>query len=86
MLLRIDLVRAHAFVGLGSLERAVTATVAAADRAAALKQFAKLDQALELLAALADRAEDRPLRAACEEKLGALRRTMGLRPPAAPPA
>ncbi|MFD6802342.1 regulator [Streptomyces cyaneofuscatus] len=86
MLLRIDLVRAHAFVGLGSLERAVTATAAAADRAAVLKQFAKLDQALELLAALADRAEDRPLRAACEEKLGALRRTMGLRPPAAPPA
>ncbi|MEW1759144.1 regulator [Streptomyces cyaneofuscatus] len=86
MLLRIDLVRAHAFVGLGSLERAVTATVAAADRAAVLKQFAKLDQALELLAALADRAEDRPLRAACEEKLSALRRTMGLRPPAAPPA
>ncbi|WP_272921213.1 regulator [Streptomyces sp. SID2119] len=86
MLLRIDLVRARAFVGLGSLGRAVTATVAAADRAAELKQFAKLDQALELLAALADRAEDRPLRAACEEKLGALRRTMGLRPPAAPPA
>lgn len=86
MLLRIDLVRAHAFVGLGSLECAVTATAAAADRAAVLKQFAKLDQALELLAALADRAEDRPLRAACEEKLGALRRTMGLRPPAAPPA
>ncbi|MGW5065739.1 regulator [Streptomyces cyaneofuscatus] len=86
MLLRIDLVRAKAFVGLGSLDRAVTATVAAADRAVVLKQFAKLDQALELLAALADRAEDRPLRAACEEKLGALRRTMGLRPPATPPA
>lgn len=85
MLLRIDLVRAKAFVGLGSLDRAVTATVAAADRAAELKQFAKLDQALELLAALADRADDRPLREACEEKLGTLRRSMGLRPPAVPP-
>ncbi|OEV19614.1 hypothetical protein, partial [Streptomyces nanshensis] len=59
---------------------------AAADAAAGLKQFAKLDQALELLTALADRAEDRPLRAACEAKLAALRRTMGLRPPAAPTA
>ncbi|GGS39353.1 regulator [Streptomyces badius] len=86
MLPRIDLVRAHAFAGLGSLDRAVAAAGAAADAAAALKQFAKLDQALELLAALADRAEDRPLRAACEEKLSALRRTMGLRPPAAPTA
>lgn len=86
MLPRIDLVRAQAFVGLGSLGRAVAATVAAADRAASLKQFAKLDQALELLAALADRAEDRPLRAACEEKLRELRRNMGLEPPAAPPA
>ncbi|MEV7160730.1 regulator [Streptomyces microflavus] len=86
MLPRIDLVRAQSFVGLGSLDRAVAATVAAADRAASLKQFAKLDQALELLAALADRAEDRPLRAACEEKLRELRRNMGLEPPAAPPA
>ncbi|MFD5900734.1 regulator [Streptomyces microflavus] len=85
MLPRIDLVRAQAFVGLGSLDRAVAATAAAADRAASLKQFAKLDQALELLAALADRAEDRPLRAACEEKLRELRRNMGLEPPAAPP-
>ncbi|WP_222314228.1 regulator [Streptomyces cavourensis] len=86
MLPRIDLVRAHAFAGLGALDRAVAAAGAAADAAAGLKQFAKLDQALELLTALADRAEDRPLRAACEEKLGALRRTMGLRPPAAPTA
>ncbi|MFD8104942.1 regulator [Streptomyces microflavus] len=86
MLPRIDLVRAQAFVGLGSLDRAVAATAAAADRAASLKQFAKLDQALELLAALADRAEDRPLRAACEEKLRELRRNMGLEPPAASPA
>lgn len=86
MLPRIDLVRAHAFAGLGSLDRAVAAAGAAADAAAGLKQFAKLDQALELLTALADRAEDRPLRVACEEKLGALRRTMGLRPPAAPTA
>ncbi|GGP73540.1 regulator [Streptomyces sindenensis] len=86
MLPRIDLVRAHAFAGLGSLDRAVAAAGAAADAAAGLKQFAKLDQALELLTALADRVEDRPLRAACEEKLSALRRTMGLRPPAAPTA
>ncbi|MET9927147.1 MULTISPECIES: hypothetical protein [unclassified Streptomyces] len=86
MLPRIDLVRAHAFAGLGALDRAVTAAGSAADRAAALKQFAKLDQALELLTALADRAEDRPLRAACEEKLRALRRTMGMKPPAAPTA
>ncbi|MFD8112658.1 hypothetical protein [Streptomyces microflavus] len=85
MLPRTDLVRAQAFVGLGSLDRAVAATAAAADRAASLKLFAKLDQALELLAALADRAEDRPLRAACEEKLRELRRNMGLEPPAAPP-
>ncbi|MFD3976306.1 regulator [Streptomyces cyaneofuscatus] len=84
MLPRIDLVRAHAFAGLGALDRAVTAAGSAADRAAGLKQFAKLDQALELLTALADRAEDRPLRAACEEKLRGLRRTMGLKPPAAP--
>lgn len=84
MLPRIDLVRAHAFAGLGALDRAVTAAGSAADRAAALKQFAKLDQALELLTALAHRAEDRPLRAACEEKLRELRRTMGLKPPAAP--
>ncbi|NEB37143.1 regulator [Streptomyces sp. SID14515] len=86
MLPRIDLVRAHAFAGAGSLDRAVAAAGAAADAAAGLKQFAKLDQALELLTALADRAEDRPLRAACEEKLATLRRTMGLRPPAAPTA
>ncbi|WP_282690429.1 hypothetical protein, partial [Streptomyces sp. CC216C] len=59
---------------------------AAADAAAGLKQFAKLDEALELLTALAERAQDRPLRAACEEKLTTLRRTMGLRPPAAPTA
>lgn len=86
MLPRIDLVRAHAFAGLGQLDRSVAAAGAAADAAAGLKQFAKLDQALELLTALADRAEDRPLRAACEAKLGMLRRTMGLRPPAAPTA
>ncbi|MFJ3599295.1 regulator [Streptomyces sp. NPDC090126] len=86
MLPRIDLVRAHAFAGSGSLDRAVAAAGTAADAAAGLKQFAKLDQALDLLSALADRAEDRPLRDACEEKLSALRRSMGLRPPAAPTA
>ncbi|WP_435296285.1 regulator [Streptomyces sp. YPW6] len=86
MLPRIDLVRAHAFAGSGSLDRAVAAAGTAADAAAGLKQFAKLDQALDLLTALADRAEDRPLRDACEEKLSALRRSMGLRPPAAPTA
>ncbi|WP_408993127.1 regulator [Streptomyces sp. 1268] len=86
MLPRIDLVRARAFAGAGSLDRAVAAAGAAADAATGLKQFAKLDEALELLTALADRAEDRPLRAACEEKLTTLRRTMGLRPPAGPTA
>jgi len=80
MLPRIDLVRAHAFAGLGSLDRAVSAAGEAADRAAGLRQFAKLDQALELLAALAGRTEDRPLRAACEERLRVLRRSMGLKP------
>ncbi|WP_345983587.1 hypothetical protein [Streptomyces sp. DSS69] len=32
-----------------------------------------------------DQADDRPLREACEEKLGTLRRSMGLRPSAVPP-
>ncbi|MEW2068708.1 regulator [Streptomyces sp. NPDC007346] len=81
MLPRIDLVRAAAFAGLGDLDRAVSAAGAAADRAAVLKQFAKLDQALALLAELAARTEDEPLRAVCERKLHALRRGMGLKPP-----
>ncbi len=66
MLPRIDLVRARALAGAGSLDRAVAAAGAAADAAAGLKQFAKLDEALRTLTALAERAQDRPLRAACE--------------------
>ncbi|PCG82363.1 regulator [Streptomyces sp. WZ.A104] len=81
MLPRIDLVRARALAGLGEMARAVAAAGAAADGAAALGQLAKLDQALALLASLAEQAEDEPLRAACEERLRALRRTMGLKPP-----
>lgn len=82
MLPRIDLVRARAFAGLGELGRAVTAAGSAADGSAELKQLAKLDQALALLVSLAERTEDEPLRAACEEKLRVLRQAMGLKPPA----
>ncbi|MEI7030274.1 tetratricopeptide repeat protein [Streptomyces pratensis] len=78
---RIELVRARALTGLGQLDGAVAAAAAAADGAAALKQLAKLDQALALLTSLAGRTEDEPLRTACEEKSRALRRTMGLKPP-----
>ncbi|MFG3408411.1 regulator [Streptomyces sp. NPDC048142] len=81
MLPRIDLVRARAFAGLGELGRAVAAAGSAAEGSAELKQLAKLDQALALLVSLADRTEDEPLRAACEEKLRALRQAMGLKPP-----
>ncbi|MFF3034041.1 tetratricopeptide repeat protein [Streptomyces rubiginosohelvolus] len=82
MLPRIDLVRARALAGLGELDRAVAAAVAAADGAAEIGQLAKFDQALTLLASLAERAEEEPLRAAYVEKLRALRQSMGLRPPA----
>ncbi|MDJ1642506.1 AAA family ATPase [Streptomyces pakalii] len=82
MLPRIGLVRARALAGLGELDRAVAAAVAAADGAAEIGQLAKFDQALALLASLAERAEEEPLRAAYVEKLRALRRSMGLKPPA----
>lgn len=81
MLPRIDLVRARALAGLGEPGRAVAAAGSAADGSAELKQLAKLDQALALLVSLAERTEDEPLRAACEEKLRALRQAMGLKPP-----
>ncbi|WP_405638003.1 tetratricopeptide repeat protein [Streptomyces sp. NBC_01178] len=83
MLPRIELVRARALDGRGELDRAVAAAVAAADGAAELRQLAKFDQALALLASLAGRAEEETLRAAYEEKLRTLRQAMGLRPPAA---
>ncbi|MDQ0988141.1 AAA family ATPase [Streptomyces sp. V2I9] len=83
MLPRIELVRARALCGRGELDRAVAAAVAAADGAAELRQLAKFDQALALLASLAERAEEEPLRAAYEEKLRTLRQAMGLKPPAA---
>ncbi|SBV02685.1 hypothetical protein YW5DRAFT_02099 [Streptomyces sp. Ncost-T6T-1] len=82
MLPRIDLVRARALAGLGELDRAVASAVAAADGAAEIGQLAKFDQALTLLASLAERAEEETLRAAYEEKLRALRQSMGLKPPA----
>ncbi|MET8838472.1 regulator [Streptomyces rubiginosohelvolus] len=82
MLPRIGLVRARALAGLGELDRAVAAAVAAADGAAEIGQLAKFDQALALLASLAERAEEEPLRAAYVEKLRALRQSMGLKPPA----
>ncbi|MFH9611899.1 regulator [Streptomyces sp. NPDC017448] len=82
MLPRIELVRARALGGRGELDRAVAAAVAAADGAAELRQLAKFDQALALLASLAGRAEEESLRAAYEEKLRTLRQAMGLRPPA----
>lgn len=82
MLPRIDLVRARALAGLGELDRAVAAAVAAADGAAEIGQLAKFDQALALLASLAERAEEEPLRVAYVAKLRALRQLMGLKPPA----
>ncbi|MYW78414.1 hypothetical protein F610DRAFT_02606 [Streptomyces sp. LaPpAH-199] len=81
MLPRIELVRARALGGRGELDQAVAAAVAAADGAAELGQLAKVDQALTLLASLAGRADEAPLRAAYEEKLRELREVMGLKPP-----
>ncbi|MFM9611136.1 NB-ARC domain-containing protein [Streptomyces niveiscabiei] len=78
MLLRLDIVRARALYALGRSGPAVEAAVSAAEQAAASRQHAKFDQALGVLAELA--ASDPTLRAACEAKLGELRRNVGVRP------
>lgn len=78
MLLRLDIVRAKALYALGRSGPAVEAAVGAAEQAAASRQHAKFDQALGVLAELA--ASDPTLRAACEAKLGELRRNVGVRP------
>ncbi|MFJ2911093.1 regulator [Streptomyces sp. NPDC087228] len=83
MLPRIGLVAARALIGLESWGRAVETVVAAADQAARSKLYAKLDQALSLLAELAERTDDTPLREACDHHLRELRRRLGMAPPPA---
>ncbi|MFM9445532.1 NB-ARC domain-containing protein [Streptomyces acidiscabies] len=78
MLLRLDIVRAKALHALGLFGPAIEAAVSAAEQASASRQHAKFDQALGVLAELA--ASDTTLRAACEAKLGELRRNVGVRP------
>ncbi|WP_338683427.1 hypothetical protein QD712_22250 [Streptomyces acidiscabies] len=78
MLLRLDIVRAKALHALGCFGPAIEAAVSAAEQASASRQHAKFDQALGVLAELA--ASDTTLRAACEAKLGELRRNVGVRP------
>ncbi|MFI9628534.1 tetratricopeptide repeat protein [Streptomyces sp. NPDC052042] len=78
---RIGLVRARALIGQERWEQAVSAVFAAADQAARLKQYAKLDQALSLLTELAERTADAPLREACDDRLRELRRRVGMPPP-----
>ncbi len=78
MLLRLDIVRAKALHALGRFGPAIEAAVSAAEQASASRQHAKFDQALGVLAELA--ASDATLRAACEAKLGELRRNVGVRP------
>ncbi|MEU6349749.1 hypothetical protein ABZ896_10530 [Streptomyces sp. NPDC047072] len=80
MLPRIDLVRARALQGLNRLEAASEAAVRAAEQADERKQYGRLDQALGVLSELAASTSDTALREACERKLRALHRSVGVTP------
>jgi hypothetical protein len=80
MLARIELVRAKASRGLGSMEAALECAVTAAEQAAALGWHAKLDEALGFLTDLAgdaDTGDDSRFRRACDGKLRELRQIVG---------
>ncbi|WP_343245710.1 tetratricopeptide repeat protein [Streptomyces sp. SID4985] len=78
MLPRLGIVQARALHKLGRVESAAESAMRAAEQAAARKLYAKLDQALGVLAEVAASAEDARLRAACEAKLRELRRDAGV--------
>ncbi|MHC5903900.1 NB-ARC domain-containing protein [Streptomyces sp. S6] len=80
MLLRVDIVRARALHALGRFGPGIEAAVRAAEQASEGGQHAKFDQALVVLSELAADTSDTTLRAACEAKLGELRRNVGVRP------
>ncbi|WP_307865479.1 tetratricopeptide repeat protein [Streptomyces montanisoli] len=70
---RIGIVTARALDALGRTDEAVATAVTAAERAHALRLTAKLDQALDLLARLAERADEAVLRERAAGKLRELR-------------